>query len=414
MRIIIADPWQALAGAATVFALSACGGASTAGGSATANIPQTPTLQTRVGDGREAQNASSSSLHKRPIVVRPGQSIQAAVDFARPGDTIIVEPGTYREAGSPCPFNTSQTCAVSVSKDAISLLARRGTQPVVLDNPTGLTNGIGVGKTYQCEHGADYHTKGSRVIGFVIKGFKGSGIVLSCVDDWELAYNTTQNNELYGLYPVFSGKGRAHDNIASGATDTGIYVGLSHDVRADHNLAYDNVSGLELENTINSQLDHNTAFHNTAGILEFIIPGDPLLRSRNNVVSDNLVRDNNRPNKCSVPNDPVCLVPPGVGIAVAGGSDNLTTGNRVTGNTTYGIAVTDVCTAFQIPQSQCGSLGFNPLPHHNRTERNTALYNGIDLAWSANGRGNCWLKNRAKTTSPSMLPQCPTFASIFP
>src|ERR1044071_3709635 len=31
-------------------------------------------------------------------VVSPGQSIQAAVDAARPGDTIVVRPGTYRES----------------------------------------------------------------------------------------------------------------------------------------------------------------------------------------------------------------------------------------------------------------------------------------------------------------------------
>ena len=31
-------------------------------------------------------------------VVHPGESIQAAVDAASPGDTILVTPGTYRES----------------------------------------------------------------------------------------------------------------------------------------------------------------------------------------------------------------------------------------------------------------------------------------------------------------------------
>src|SRR6476619_1129867 len=36
------------------------------------------------------------------VHVRPGQSIQRAVERAEPGDTVIVEPGRYREAGSRC------------------------------------------------------------------------------------------------------------------------------------------------------------------------------------------------------------------------------------------------------------------------------------------------------------------------
>ena len=38
------------------------------------------------------------SLSPRTIQVRPGGSIQDAVDQAQPGDTIQVAPGTYRES----------------------------------------------------------------------------------------------------------------------------------------------------------------------------------------------------------------------------------------------------------------------------------------------------------------------------
>jgi hypothetical protein len=44
------------------------------------------------------------------IIVRPGQSIQAAVDAASPGDTILVEPGSYAEPGISCPANPTLMC----------------------------------------------------------------------------------------------------------------------------------------------------------------------------------------------------------------------------------------------------------------------------------------------------------------
>lgn len=45
--------------------------------------------------------------------VQPGESIQAAVDNAAPGDTILVEPGTYRKTPATCMACTSplKTCA---------------------------------------------------------------------------------------------------------------------------------------------------------------------------------------------------------------------------------------------------------------------------------------------------------------
>src|SRR5688500_12457765 len=46
----------------------------------------------------ESAASSAAAGAARTIVVRPGQSIQAAVDRADPGDTVLILPGHYRQS----------------------------------------------------------------------------------------------------------------------------------------------------------------------------------------------------------------------------------------------------------------------------------------------------------------------------
>src|SRR5215472_16772637 len=103
------------------------------------------------------------------IIVRPGQSIQAAVDAASPGDTILVEPGSYAEPGVACPANPAQKCAVAITKDGISLVGlTQGQRQVVLVNPGGQDVGIQVARTGDPGCLAD---PAIRVQGSLVKGF---------------------------------------------------------------------------------------------------------------------------------------------------------------------------------------------------------------------------------------------------
>lgn len=355
----------------------------------------------------------------REWIVHPGQSIQAAVDRARPGDRVVILPGVYRETGRPCPARPDKLCAVSITRDDIRIIGHPAPgHPVVLENAGGQDTGIFFARENavgaQCLSDPRQRITGAQVEGLTVNGFDGNGIYLFCVDDWLVARNAAHDNEGYGIYPSHCGPGRMTHNVATGSNDTGLYVGQSHDVRVDDNIASDNVSGFEVESCVRVRLDHNAAFHNTAGAVIFIEPGVDVLVSRDNRIDHNVMHDNNRPNTCE-PGDDVCLVPPGVGILVISGEHNVIEHNALFGNDTVGIALTDACSAFQVDPSICAAaLGFDPDPRSTRIVLNVALDNGTaprpppgaDLLWTGTGTDNCWEHNLARVLVPPELPRC--------
>ena len=93
-------------------------------------------------------SVSASASPASTIIVRPGQSIQAAVDGTSAGDRILVFPGTYTEPGRPCPTDPLHTCAVVISEDDIALLGLpTAHDAVVLENAGAQAQGIAVAKT---------------------------------------------------------------------------------------------------------------------------------------------------------------------------------------------------------------------------------------------------------------------------
>src|SRR6266700_3816150 len=278
------------------------------------------------------------------IIVRPGQSIQAAVDAASPGDTIVVEPGSYAEPGVACPANPAQRCGVAISKDGISLIGlTQGGRQVVLVNPGGQDVGIQVAKTGDpaCLSDPARRISGSLVRGVTVSGFGLDGLDVVCADGWRMTRVRAVGDAEYGIFPSLSGPGRVDHSFASGANDTGIYIGQSHSVRADHNLAAGNVSGFEIENSSAVRLDHNKATGDTAGILSFTLPFLAVTSNSGNRIDHNLVRANNKANTCT-PGGDVCAVPSGSGIAVVAADANQVDHNQVHGNSSFGIIVANL------------------------------------------------------------------------
>lgn len=364
------------------------------------------------------------------LVVNPRgaiRSIQAAVDRAHPGDTVVVLPGTYRETGRPCPHDPRQTCAVSVTTDRITLTAPDG---ATLASAPGQRVGIAFSppdpKHATCATTPAQRLHGATVRGFTVRGFADDGIFLLCADGILVEGNRAEENLEYGLFPSHVVGGRIAGNHASGANDTGIYIGQSRDVLVEANVAQGNVSGFEVENSSGVTVRGNLATGNTAGFLTFTLPFLDVTVNEANTLEDNVSFANNKANTCTDPEDTVCRVPVGTGILALAVDANVIRRNVVTGNGSLGIALSDFCSAEQLDLETCLTLfpdpSSGPFPDGNRITGNVVLGNGRspdplrlppglsgDLVWTGAGTGNCWSRNLAGTVAPAgiVLPSCP-------
>ena len=377
--------------------------------------------------------AIPGAAQARVIPVHPGGSIQAAVDQARPGDTVLVSPGTYTESSRPCPSEPANSCAVVVTKDDIRIVGKAGgsgshhtstnhAKRVILAANGDQDIGIDVGKTDDpaCLSDPSLRVDGSLIRRLTVQGFADDGVLLYCVSHWRITGVVAKDNAEYGIFPSHSFHGRVDHSFASGANDTGLYIGQSFASRMDHNVATDNVSGYEIENSVGVRADHNLAYGNTGGILSFTLPFLDVKTNHDNVIEHNLVRDNNRPNTCLEPGDAVCQVPAGTGILLMAVDRNLVAHNRVTGNDSFGIGVANICVAEGLSAQECAAVSadIQPDPDNNRIVFNTVLGNGQhpdpglpppfarDLVWDTTGTGNCWAHNVFATSFPSSLPAC--------
>lgn len=335
--------------------------------------------------------------HFPDIYVKPGESIQAAVNAAGPGQTIFIKPGTYKEA-------------ILVTKKGIHLIGLKGShnEGVTIENPGTEENGI---------------TVRDNANGFVLKNvtvrdFEENGVFLIRVDNFLLDHVITIDNGEYGLFPLFCKNGLIENCSATGHSDTGIYIGQSSNVIMQNNKAYGNVNGFEVENSSDVVVSENESYDNVAGILVILLPGLTVKASSDILLKENYVHHNNHVNFAPPGGGFELFVPKGSGILIVGVDNATVKKNKITNNNFVGVAVVSTLVLGSLaglppeafadiePNADGAKVTGNVLVSNGSAPPPGLPLPGVDLLWDGTGLNNCWKNNEFSTSFPSGLPAC--------
>ncbi|HEX6580557.1 MAG TPA: right-handed parallel beta-helix repeat-containing protein [Actinomycetota bacterium] len=295
-------------------------------------------------------------------------TIQNAVDRARPGGLVLIDPGVYREA-----------VVVTTPYLTIRGVDRNDT---ILEGNFELANGIHV-----------IEADGVAVENLTARHFLLNGFYWSDVLGYRGSYLTASTNGDYGIYAFGSRWGRFDHSYASGSPDAGFYIGACNpcdavitDVLAEHNaLGYSGTNAGGNLAIVNSEWRENLA-----GIVPNTLDSEPYAPQRDVLIAGNHVHHNN---STTVDAKEYEYVPFGMGIVVAGGRDDRIVENLVEDQATYGIAMIPIVDTNFWPSGG------------NEVRDNVVRRSGrADLALAAPSAGaDCFSGNDVDTSHPAAV-----------
>ena len=218
---------------------------------------------------------------------------------------------------------------------------------------------------------------------------------------------------IYGLYPVECTDVLIENTVVSGIADAAIYVGQSRGpIIVRNNEVFDNVTGIEIENSTDADVYDNYAHDNTGGILVFLLPNNPSRVGYNTRVYNNVITNNNHPN-FGEEGSTVSRVPAGTGVFIMTADNTEVFNNEIRDNQSAGLILTSLYIIYdRDTEFDLGPIPENNWIHDNIFENNgydpdssitdEGIY-GADIIWTGEGWNNAFDQPGA-SSFPPLLP----------
>jgi nitrous oxidase accessory protein NosD len=332
--------------------------------------------------GSTFANSSGNTVH-----VKSGASIQAVLDNANSGDTIIVEAGTYAEQ-------------LSVTTSGITL---KGNNAVIVPPSTPVTNPCTdlAGPTTQagiCIAGSDIvyidqpfdgehkkvqsvgkFVKDVKVSGFTVNGFSGLNIAILGAQNADIRDNSVSAGPQYGILTV----GSKSTEIRHNTVLPGGFIGICMDDLSDVEIARNDISGYYIGLCVQTALAdiHDNLVHDSC-IGAYVDPN----------ISSAKLHDNTFKNTGTACNPDYGIA----GILISGAQNTSLRSNTISGigldGQGAGLVITD-------------DAGTGAVATGNDIRRNTFSGNNLDIYEATTGAGNVVKSNKCTTSVPASL--CP-------